>query len=170
MVFQGQEQFLWIASSETIQRFDGRNVYKHAFPGNIAQAFCDNENRIWVLSQHKVWRSTNDRWGFAEIPFDTLAGGRPCAIFQLKDQPPTILSTKGFFTWETDKAIFQAFPLPFPPAVSSIRSMQFDTFGTTIFYPVKKGYVAADLATGIFHTIPEPAEFFTFCALSPDDY
>lgn len=168
IVFKDHQQFLWIVSDATIQRFDGRNIYKHSFASNVSQALCDRENRIWVLSGQKIWRSGTDHWGFQEIDFDTLALGQPLIIFQLQGQPFCVITHKGLITWSGEKNVFQSPATSIPVPTFTPGYNRFDTCGTTIFYPGKDCYLAADLATGNIKTIPRTKPYSTICALTPD--
>lgn len=167
-IFKDQQQFLWIVSDATIQRFDGQNVYKYTFELNVSQTLCDRENRIWVLAGQKIWSSDTEHWGFKEISFDTLALGQPCILFQLRGQPFCIITKKGFATWNEQTGNFQKLATSFPTPTFSPGSNRIDTCGTTIFYPGKDYFLSADLATGRFRTIPRTKPFSSFCALTPD--
>ncbi len=168
IVFKDKLQFLWIVSDAIIQRFDGRNIYKHNFEHNVSQALCDRENQVWVLSGQKIWRSDTDHWGFKEISYDTLAMGQPFIIFQLHGQPFCVVSKKGFFTWNEKAQAFQSIAGSLPVPSFSPGYNRMDTCGTTVFYPGKDCYFATDLATGQCRTIPRTKPYSTICALTPD--
>lgn len=168
IVFKDNQQFLWVVSDAIIQRFDGRNVYKHSFEQNVSQAFCDRENRIWVLSGQKIWRSETNRWGFQETRLDTVAMGQPSIIFQLRGQPYCVITNKGFFTWNEQTNDFQRFATSLPVSTFTPGYNRFDTCGTTIFYAAKGFYIAADMATGQFRKVRNTKLYSTFCALTPD--
>ncbi len=168
VVFKDRQQFLWIASAEIVQRFDGRNVHKYSFEKAVTQGFCDKDNRIWLMSGQKIWRSIADRWGFEQVPLDTAAIGLPCAIFQLEGQPLCTLTRKGYFTWNEKLGKFLRLNTPLPPALSTIHYSRFDVCGTTVFYTRKESMIAANLATGHARSVPISKIFSTFCAITPD--
>lgn len=168
LVFKDHQQFLWVVSDDVVQRFDGRNVHKHGFEKMVMQGFCDSDNRIWLLSGQKIWRSIADRWGFELMPLDTAEMGLPGAIFQLEGRPFCTLTKKGFFEWNEKSGRFQRLHTPLPPALSTLHYSRFDVCGTTVFYPGKDSMIAADLATGRAMSVPTPTIFSTFCAITPD--
>ncbi|TNE60450.1 MAG: GAF domain-containing protein [Bacteroidetes bacterium] len=168
IVFKDRQQFLWVVSDATIQRFDGRNVYKHTFESPVRQALCDRDNRIWALSGQRIWRARTDQWGFSVIPLDTSAFGQPAIIFQLPERPFCVLTTQGFLNWNERTQQFERLDLPFPPARSVLVNRRFDSSGSTLFYPGKECYIAADLATGQMRTAPTPTRCASFCAFTPD--
>ena len=168
ILFKDKQQFLWIVSDAVIQRFDGRLVYKQRFEHNILQALCDPGNQIWVLEGQKIWRSEPNRWGFREIVFDTAALGQPYVIFQLTGQPFSVISKNGFFSWNEKSQAFQPVNASLPVPTFAPGHHRFDTCGTTLFYPGKDCFYAADLATGRFSTIPRTKPYSTICALTPD--
>ncbi|MCC6410982.1 MAG: histidine kinase [Saprospiraceae bacterium] len=134
----------------------------------MSQALCDQDNRIWVLCGQKIWRSDTDQWNFKETAFDTVALGQPLVVFQLRGQPFCVITKKGFYNWNEKTEGFQPFhttiPLPtFTPAYNRI-----DTCVTTVFYPGKDCFIAADLATGKLKKIARTKPYFTLCALTPD--
>ena len=167
-VFQDQNQFLWVAAGNTLQRFDGRHVYKESFAERIAQALCDRKDRIWALSGSRIWRNRENSWGLEEILFDTLSRGTPSALFQLKDRPFCVLSSRGLFAWDETQAEFRPLDEPLPVPLPAVGSHRFDTCGATIFYPAKEGFVAADLSTGRHRSMPMSKPIMTVCALTPD--
>lgn len=166
-VFKDQKQFLWIVEGNVLQRFDGRNTLSHQFESHIVQAVCDWGNRVWVLEGKNLRRSRPGQRDFETVPLDTAAG-HPCAIFQLRQRPFCLLTKKGFFNWDEKTSTFQQWQTALPPAHFAPGGNRFDTCGTTIFYPGKDCFHAADLATGQVRTLPTSTRFPTFCALTPD--
>lgn len=166
-VFKDRQQFVWITAGSKLQRFDGRNVYDHAFESHILQALCDRDNQIWVLSGQKIWRSQDSRMAFRAVIPDT-SDGKPCAIFQLPGHPVCLLTTQGFFDWNEKTWAFRQHQTALPPAQFAPGNVRFDTCGTTIFYPGKGCYYAADFTTGQVKTMRTSTRFATFCAFTPD--
>ncbi len=165
-IFKDHQHFLWIAAGNTLQRFDGRNVRSWEFDDPIVQAVCDRGNRVWALSGGKVHRSMQDKFGFQTVPLDT-SWGLPCVLFQLKNRPFCLLTNRGFFDFDEKNGNFRRLETPLPPAHFAPGSMRLDTLGTTVFYPGKDCYHAADLATGTVSTLPTSTRIASFCAFTP---
>lgn len=168
IVFKDRQQFLWVASDVSIQRFDGRIVYKQDFEHTILQALHDPDNRIWVLEGQKIWRSETNRWGFKAIEFDTLNQGLPYLIFQLPGRPISVIAKKGFSEWNEKTQRFQQVSTALPAPSFAPGHSRMDICGTTLFYPGKDVFYAVDVTTGHVRTLPRTKPFATICALTPD--
>ncbi|MCC7506055.1 MAG: histidine kinase [Saprospiraceae bacterium] len=166
-IFKDRQQFLWVMAANSLQRFDGRELRKYRFEKNLAQAICDAENRIWVLSGQKLWRLDTDFDRFVEIGLDTSGGSRPRAVFQLKGQPLCILTTTGISALRPETGRFETLlkniPVPF-----SANYARFDTCGTVIFYPGPQALHAVNVLSGETRTLPVAHEIPYFQALTPD--
>lgn len=166
-VFKDRQQFLWIVNSSSMQCFDGRNVRTFPFEKNIAQAICDRQNSIWVVSGFQVWRKGDREAGFQPMSLDTTGGVFPRAVFQLRDKPVCVLTDKGVFAWNDKPRQFERLPVSFPKPLAYTSLWRFDTCGTTIFYPGPGCLYACNLATGRVKSLPANFEIPYLSALTP---
>lgn len=165
-IFKDHQQFLWVVNTATLQRFDGRHVRTYPFEKTIEQALCDRDNRIWVLSGRKVWRSLKNREGFEYIPQD-IPAWRPCAIFQVDEWPVCILGTDGIYAWHDSQGCFEKLSLS-PPAPSPYTSLRwFDQAGSAIFYTADNSLISYDLLTDQHCILPVGSEIAYMHAFSP---
>ncbi len=167
-IFKDRQQFLWVVAANSLQRFDGRNVRIYSFEHGVSQALCDLDNRIWAVSGQKLWRLETAGDRFTEIYVDTSGGRRPRAVFQLRNQPVCVLTTKGLFAWKPDMDRFELLNIALPTPSGSTNAYRFDTCGTTIFYSGRAELYAVNLADGAVRTLPVAHEIPYFYALTPD--
>ncbi|MFN0177072.1 MAG: histidine kinase [Saprospiraceae bacterium] len=169
-IFEDQNQFVWATTPTSLQRFDGRTVRKYPFSENISHAICDADGWIWVLTgaHNGIWRNRADWQGFEQIRFDSTGDVRLRGIFQMKNTPVYVTTTKGLYAWREGLGRFERLPLDFPNAGSRHSITRIDTCESTLIYPVAGGVCAYNMATGMTRTIKIPGEFAHLLAVTPD--
>lgn len=167
-VFLDQKQFIWATTMTSLQRFDGRNVHKFPFTETITHALCDVDGQIWVLAGFHIWRNKADWNGFEKIPFDTTGDVRPRGIFQMKNSPFSVITTKGLYVWKKDAKTFERLNLDIPPIGSRHAITRIDTCEGTLFYPINNAICALNMATGLIRKVPITGEFSHLFAVTPD--
>jgi len=168
--FVDRAQFLWVTTPSALQRFDGLNVRKYAFSENITHAICDAAGSIWVLTGpgNSIWRNRSDWQGFEQIKFDTSGEVRIRGIFQMQNSPVNILTSKGLYGWRETLRQFERLPFVMPGAGPRHLITRIDTCEGTLFYPIKDGVCAYNMATGLTRTVPVKGEFAHLMAVTPD--
>ncbi|MFN0034940.1 MAG: histidine kinase [Saprospiraceae bacterium] len=169
-IFEDHEQFIWVTTPTSLQRFDGRNVRKYPFDDAITHAICDADGRIWVLTGpgFGIWRNRSDWKGFEQIKFDSTGDVRLRGIFQMENGPVHVITTKGLYAWRAEFGAFQRLSLDFPGAGQRHNSNRIDTCMGTLIYPIVGGVCAYNMATGQTRTVPVRGEYAHLFAVTPD--
>ncbi|MFN0215919.1 MAG: histidine kinase [Saprospiraceae bacterium] len=169
-IFEDHNQFIWVTTPTSLQRFDGRSVQKYPFNEIITHAICDTDGRIWVLTGpgFNILRNRADWKGFEQIPFDSVGNVRLRGIFQIKNSPVHVITTKGLYAWRENLGVFERQPLDFPGAGPRHSIARIDTCEGTLFFPIAGGVCAYNLATGLSRKVPVKGEYSHLLAVTPD--
>lgn len=112
-----QQGFLWILYPRQVHCFNGKKLESFKLPVSSNRLFCDAENRIWVSSNHQVFRySAQERrfieTGIAGIDSLDYLGD----LFQPQNQPTQLLTSKGLFNYEAASDTFKPSQVQLPVA------------------------------------------------------
>lgn len=168
-IFVDQEQFVWISTPSVLQRFDGRNVRQYTFDESIIFAICDASGGIWVQAAQSIWHSSTNQGDFKSVRVDTSRGMIIRGIFQMKNAPVCLLTTKGILAWNQLGGHFDRInrEIPIPRNRASITRM--DTSGNTLFYPDNRvGICAYDFVSGDVRKLPFTRDLNHLLAVTPD--
>lgn len=163
-IFKDNDDYLWIQYTRMLEKFDGRSVERFVFERPIQHCISDTANNIWVISGREVWKMPQGNWKFEKTAFDTSGGSTPVRLFQFAGMPITILGNTHF--WQLEKNGFvKKGAVPVKPG-GRANPIQFDTCGSTLFYPSGNFVYAYSFDSGRTDSVPAPS-LYSIYALTP---
>lgn len=99
--------YLWLLSSSSVQRTDGRQCWYYPVNESARQIFTDSAGRIWLLAGTSVYRFVNDFTGFQPVPFLKDNDRVPLAIFY-SDGHIYLICNRGLQQWSEKTGSFVA--------------------------------------------------------------
>lgn len=90
--------YLWLLSSNSIQRTDGRKCWYFPVIESARQIFVDSSDRIWLVTRNEVMQFVNDYAGFRAVPFHDKMERLPLSLFDSGGKI-FLISTRGLLQW-----------------------------------------------------------------------
>jgi len=148
-VLQDKQGFLWIATQNGLQRYDGNRCmsFRH-IPGDsssissnsISHLYLDKKDRLWLLSDKKIGIFNTTTFKFTETKINT-----PFNIIKkvMEDEQGRIILFVDYnklFIYDEAKHLFaSAYPLPALPANYTIGDMAIDHSSGSYWFTGKQG-------------------------------
>ena len=74
-ITKDKKGFLWIATQNNVQLFDGRHALRFSFAGTVTGVYADDANRVWALTKGGIYLLTDYAKGFRRINFEGKNSG-----------------------------------------------------------------------------------------------
>ena len=154
-IVRDQKDFLWLLYPNRVQRFDGKYTREYRLENNLTDIFCDEKNRIWVSSFKHLYLYTNDKSGFAIIPFDTVDQTPMGKFFQPSGHELWLNTSNGFYRFDPSRQQFYRYTHPALTGFSHFYSQCFDNYQSNLFFFTPDSFLNAfDINNGKIKRLP----------------
>ena len=160
-VAQDKQGFLWIATQNGLQRYDGARflTFRH-IPGNsssipennVNRLFIDSKERLWVLFDKHIGIFNTSRFNFSEAKLDT-----PVVLIKkiqedLQGRIILFVDSKMLIYNEEQHSFSASYPLPAPPSSYTIADLAIDSSTGLYWFTGKQGSLLYNPKTKQFNS------------------
>ena len=149
-----QTDFIWLATSNRIFRFDGKQTREFTFKERIRSLECDMHNQIWTNTSSGVYIFKNDHEGFRAVVSDTSGEINFGNVFVLPGREIFLHTNKDLLEWNPSTHSFhnlniRQWGLPEEWDVPKVSG-----FGKIVFLSSKDSMYAIDIDQHTHLSIP----------------
>ena len=156
-----RQGFLWIATQNGLQRYDGNRflTFRH-LPGNafsiaentINHLYVDKKGRLWLLFDKQIGIFNTTNFHFAEIKINATIGMIKKILEDGEGRIVMFADSKQFVFDEKKQAFASNYPLPSLPAGYTIGDMAVDPVTGLYWFTGKQGSLLYDPKTKKFNS------------------
>ncbi|HEX5111335.1 MAG TPA: hypothetical protein VFV79_00700, partial [Saprospiraceae bacterium] len=149
-----QTDFVWLATSNRIFRFDGKQTREFTFKERIRSLECDMHNQIWTNTSSGVYIFKNDYEGFKPVVSNTSGETDFGNVFVLPGKELYLHTNKDLLQWNSSELSFHNLDIHKWGLPQEWDVPKVSGFGKTVFLSSKDSMYAVDIEQHTYLSIP----------------